>query len=777
MKESYFYKNIVRVSLFSCMAVVLAANSFAAIVLKNVQVDGNKRIEASTIVSNSDLKVGQSVEQNDLDQAVRKLFDSGYFADVKVDMQGQTALIRVEENPIVNRIYFENNKQFDDATLTKQIKLQPRQIYTISKLKQDTKTIHDMMRVKGYFGAKVTPKIVKQDQNRVDVIFEFVEGGSTKVAQLIFVGNKHFSSDALKRVVNTRESKWWRFFSTDDNYDADRLALDGELLRRHYLENGYVDFQLKSSVAELTPDHKEFFITYTIEEGARYSYGKVDIDVQVPKIDTKALKKELLVQSGDWYNTKDMDKSIKAMTEYLGSHGYAFVDIKPRLDPNLENRTIDLTFEVMEGPKTYINRIIIVGNVRTNEEVIRRELLVYEGDAYNTYNIKRSKDRVTNLGFFKDVKITERPAEASDKVDLMIELEEEESTGELWVAGGFSTAEGLLANVGIKENNLMGRGQVAHIQATASKKRQQIDFGFMEPHFLNRNIAAGFDVFKVDSKMYSNGSYQSQRTGLNLKLGYELTEYLGQAWTYTVQYEKIGQISSNASAAVRSQSRDAITSALIHKLNYDRRDSRFEPTTGYYVGMTNEVAGLGGDTKYLRNEINGAYYHSVAENWILSFSGSTGIMNGYGGKEVRIQDRFTMGGDGSLRGFRESGAEPRERQVGVKPSSCQPLGGLKYYLGTIELQVPLEPFGVPNELGIKSHLFSDIGAAWDASGLKYRDGRKIPVYDSSDPRISVGFGVSWRSPLGPLRIDFADHQKTKFFDKHKTIHFGFFTGK
>lgn len=748
-----------------CLTMLMGGGSYAESNLRDIKVIGNQRIESSTIITNSDLRVGQAIDQNQLDEAVAKLFDTGYFSDVKVTMEGNAAVITVEENPIVNRIYFEGNKQFDDKTLAKQIRLQPRQIYTIAKLKQDTATIHEMLRIKGHFGARVTPKIVKQDQNRVDVVFEFVEGNATKIAKLLFVGNEHMKSDALKRVVNTKESKWWRFFSSDDNYDPSRLALDQELLRRHYLENGYVDFSVKSAVAELTPDQKEFYITYTLSEGERYKYGKIDVDIQVAKIDAEALRQEIVAVTDNWYSSTDLDKSIQGMTEYLGSHGYAFVDIRPEIQQNEEKHTIDIVFQVLEGPKTYIDRIVVTGNVRTNEDVIRRELLVYEGDAYNTYNIKRSKQRITNLGFFKDVKVTEKPGESSDKVDLVVEVDEEESTGELWVAGGYSTAEGILGNVGIKENNLMGRGQSVHLQTTVSAKRQQIDLGFMEPHFLNRNISAGFDIFKLNSKQHFNGSFESKSIGVNLKLGYDLTEYLNQSWIYGIHLDKIGDIKGNASQFIKNQAGRVTSSSLTHKLNYDRRDDRFDPTSGYYLGMSNEFAGLGGNVKFLKNELNGGYYYSVMPDWVVSFTGSGGVMNGLNGKVVRIADRFNMGGDGSLRGFKESGAETRDKKTGDS------LGGLKYYLATVELQVPLDPFGIPKDFGIKSHVFTDVGSAFDS---KFN---KSLVFDTPSPRVSVGFGISWRSPLGPLRIDFAKHLKTRHYDKHKTVHFGFFTGK
>lgn len=763
MRESLLSRYVTGSFFAIGISFIMITAAWSGTIIQGIDVEGNKRIESTTISSNSTLKVGQDVTQDDLDVAVQGLFDTGYFSDVKVELQGNRAVIKVVENPIVNHVAFEGNSEFDDETLGKQIHLQPRQVYTLTKLKHDTKVLHDLYRIKGYFGAQVTPKIIRRDQNRVDVIFEVKEGGATKVAQIIFVGNKHYKSDKLKRVINTKESRWYRFFSSDDTYDPDRLALDQELLRRYYLENGYVDFRVQSAVAELTPDQKEFFITFTVEEGERYKFGKINLDLQVENIDEVQLRQEITVKEEDWYSTKELDKTIKALTDYLGNHGYAFVDIRPKADQDRERKIVNITFEVLEGPKVYIDRILITGNVRTNEDVIRRELLVYEGDAYNTFRLKRSEQRIKNLGFFKNVKFKERPSDAPDKVDLIVEVDEEESTGELWVAGGYSTAEGFLANVGIKENNLMGRGQSARLSGTISKKRQQIDLGFTEPNFLNRHIRAGFDVYNINSKKYFNSSFEHKKTGFALRMSYDLTEYLSQGWTYFLSFDRVTDIRSDASRFIRDQAGNSTTSGLQHRLFYDRRDDRFETTSGYYLGMTNEITGLGGTVKYLKNELSAGYYYSIVEDWVLSFSGSGGVMDGIMGKDVRIVDRFNMGGDGSLRGFRESGAETRDSKT------LDPLGGLKYYLGTVELGVPFEPFGVPNEFGIKGHLFSDVGAAWDA------EEPKSEVLSSSSPRASVGFGISWKSPLGPLRIDFARDVVTKGYDRHKTIHFGFFT--
>lgn len=751
-------------TILSCVIVqVLLAAQAGAVTIRHIEVKGNERIEEATIITNSQLHIGDNVDDAELDSAVRHLFDTGYFSDVKAEIQGETILLKVEENPIVNRVTFEGNHEFDDATLEKQVRLKPREIYTVNKLKQDTKLLHDMYRIKGHFAAMVVPKIVRRDQNRVDVVFEIREGGATKVSQIIFLGNKHFKSDNLKRVINTKETRWYRFFSSDDSYDPDRLSLDQELLRRHYLENGYVDFQVKSAVAELTPDQKEFFITYTVDEGERYAYDQINIDIQVPNIEKANVENLLTVKTGDWYSSKEIDRTIKAITEYLGEHGYAFVDVQPNLDQDRETHKINLTLNIMEGPKVYINRIVITGNIRTNEDVIRRELIVYEGDAYNTYRIKRSEQRVKNLGFFKNVKMTEKPSESPDKVDLIVELDEEESTGELWVAAGVSSGEGLLGNVGIKENNLMGRGQSASLQTTVSKKRNQVDLSFTEPYFLNRHIQAGFDIFNINSNKYFSSSFRHRKTGFSLRLGYELTEYLSQTWTYSLHFDRVKDAGSNASRFILAETGNSTTSSMQHRLFYDRRDDRYDPTEGYYLGTTNEIAGLGGTVRYLKNELMGGYFYSVIEDWVLSFTGSSGVINGYGGKHVRIVDRFNMGGDGGLRGFRESGAEVRDART------LDPLGGLKYYLGTVELQLPSEPFGIPKEFGLKGFLFSDVGAAWQG------EEPKSAILSSASPRASIGFGIGWRSPLGPLRIDFARDVVTKSYDKHKTIHFGFFT--
>ncbi|MBL0941875.1 MAG: outer membrane protein assembly factor BamA, partial [Alphaproteobacteria bacterium] len=464
-------------------------------VVEAVEIKGNERIETATILANIKIHVGDTVTQDKLDEAVRKIFETGYFSDVKISLRGNTVLVAVVENPIVNQLAFEGNKEIDDKLLKEQIKLRPRQVYTLTKLNSDTKIIYDLYRLKGYFGATVTPKIIRRDQNRVDVIFEINEREATKVQQIVFVGNKKFTSSKLESILQTKETRWYRFFSTDDNYDADRMAYDQELLRVFYLENGYADFRVKSAVAELTPDQKEFFITFTLDEGERYKFGKLEITSKIPKVEPAKLYNLLTIHEGDWYSSKEVEKTVSAMTEAIGNEGYAFVDVHPKIDRSVENHIISINFEVTEGPRVYIDRILISGNYRTDEEVIRRELLLFEGDAYNAYKIKQSERHLKNLGFFKKVAIKQEPSDAPDKVSLIIELEEEESTGEFSVSGGYSTSDGILGDIGVRERNFLGRGQDVHTNFTLSKRRRQFDVGFTEPYFLDRPLAAGIDFF------------------------------------------------------------------------------------------------------------------------------------------------------------------------------------------------------------------------------------------------------------------------------------------
>jgi outer membrane protein insertion porin family len=717
-------------------------------------VEGNQRVEPETIRSLLVTEPDGSFSEESLNKSLKKLFDSGYFADASLRIEGNTLIVTVVENPIVNQVAIEGNDEISDDVLKSELRLKPRQVFTQGRLKADVERLQTIYRLKGHFAAVVCPKIIRRDQNRVDVIFEINEGKATKVSRIFFVGNTQFSEGKLEEIIQTKESRWYRFFTTDDNYDPDRLAYDRELLRLFYLQHGYADFKVKSAVAELTPDKTEFFITFTLDEGCRYRVGKVKIVSKVPRLDTCDLERVISFSCGSWYNNKEVEKTIDALVNLLGQQGYAFVDVNPLLDKNEKDKTVDVTIEIKEGPRVYIDQIRIVGNVRTDEDVIRRELMFHEGDAFNSDKLKKSERKVRNLGFFKNVKFNREPSNYPDKVNIIIEVEEDR-TGEFSLGGGFSTSDGILGDVRFAEHNFRGRGQDVGIGVTYAKRRQEFDISFTEPYFFGRDLAAGFDLYHISQNKYFNQTFDQKINGLTLRTAYYLAEDLTQQLAYTIRRDNITDVKSTASRFIQEQKGVTHLSEIAQTISYDRRDSHQSPTDGYLLGFKNYLAGLGGDVRYLKNTIFASYYYPLCDEWVLELSGTGNVMTGLG-KDVRVVDRYILGGD-SLRGFQVSGVSPRDR------ITKDPLGGLKSYVMTAELTFPL---GLPNELGIKGAIFTDAGSVWDSSDPKNA------VLESKAIRIGTGFGLRWRSPLGPLKIDIAQAIKKESFDKKQLVFFG-----
>ena len=567
--------------------------------LRSIQIQGNQRVERETVLAQLDLSIGQTPDGEALNDALKRLFRSGLFMDAHLRVEGGNLIVTVAENPIVNQVELEGNDEISDEILKGELTLRPRQVYTLSRVKADTKRLQDIYRIKGHFSAIVMPKIIKRDQNRVDIIFEIQEGEKTSVRDIFFVGNKKYGNSKLESVIQTKESRWYRFFNNDDNYDPDRLAYDRELLRKFYLEHGYADFVVRSAVAELTPDKKEFFITFTLHEGDRYTFGALDVRSDLPDVDAQSFKKYITMSEGDWYSTKAVELTTLKMTDALGNHGYAFVDVRPKVEKDQEKKTVSLIFEIQEGPKVYIDRITVKGNDRTDEEVIRRELRFYEGDAFNTNNQKISEQRLKNLGYFKKVTLRREPSREPDKVNIIVEVEED-TTGELSFGGGYSTTDGPLANVSFSETNFRGKGQALNVGFTFAKRRQEFNIGFTEPYFMGRDISAGFDIYRTRQNKYYDAGFDQKTIGVRFRAGYALSDYWSQGWSYTLQREEIDGIESNASRFIFEQKGTSVLSSVGHNILYDRRDNRINPTEGYFAGLGNEFAGLGGNVRYLR---------------------------------------------------------------------------------------------------------------------------------------------------------------------------------
>ena len=720
-----------------------------------IRVEGAQRIEADTVRSYVPIRTGQRITTQAMDEALKKLFATGLFADVIVRREGSAVVVRVVENPIINRIAFEGNKRISNEILQDEVKLRPRIVYTRTRVQNDVQRLIDVYRRNGRFAASVEPKVIQLPQNRVDLVFEIKEGPVTEIRRISFVGNKKFDDGDLRSVVRTKESVWYGFLSADDTYDPDRLTFDRELLRRFYLSKGYADFRVISAVAELAPNLEGFFITFTIEEGERYKFGKIDVVAALRDLSPDQLKGHIKVKKSDWYDANAVENVVSSLTDVVGTLGYAFVDIRPQVKRLKKDRVIDITFRVREGPRVFVERIDITGNVRTIDPVIRREMTLVEGDAFNASKMRRARKRIRNLGFFERVDVKNVPGSKPDKTVLQVKVRER-STGEISFGAGFSSSVGLLGDIGIRERNLLGRGQDLLLKTTIAAESSQIDLQFTEPYFLDRKLAAGVDLFRTTRDLQDESSFERKSLGAGLRLGFEYSDTLRQRLRYRVSREEVTNVSSTASLAVQEQQGAAVNSELSQILTYDSRDDRFLPTKGFVTRFNTDLAGLGGSVKYLRTNLKATQYYALTDKVIASIGGSAGYIVGLG-EDVRIVDRFFLGGP-SLRGFAVAGAGPRDE------ATDDAVGGKLMYTGSAQLTFPI---GLPNEFGIKGRVFSDIGS------LSNSESTLATITDDKSLRAAAGFGISWRSPFGPVVIDFSKALLKKDFDKTEVIRFDF----
>lgn len=745
-----------RTALATLLFAALISSTIAA-PLKGIRIEGNQRIESETIHSYVPIKVGEEFDPNKLDESLKALHATGYFTDVHVSNDNDTMVVKVEENPIINRIAYEGNSKLKDDIIQQEIKFRPREVLSRARIQEAQQRVLEIYRRMGRFGARVEPKIIKLPENRVDLIFEIDEGAVTYVRKITFIGNKHIPSKKLEEQLNSKRTRWYRFFAVDDVYDPDRFMADQQALRKFYYDNGYPDFRIITAHAELSPDQKDFFFTFHIEEGEKYDFGKVEITSKLPNVKTSDLMEVLTFTEGDTFSGKQIEKTITLMSNAVGVQGYAFVAIEPIVKKNPETKKADITFEIKEGPRVYIEKIVFSGNDRTRDNVLRREMQLHEGDAFNSQKLKDSERNLKDLGYFKTVTVDTEPGTGTDQARVVVKVEEQ-STGEIGLAGGYSTLDGPLASIRLIERNFMGTGRVLHSDLSIAKKRQDFDVGIVEPYFLGPNMTGSASVFSSKSSRFD--AFTQQSMGVRTGIGYRLSEYWSQGFSYMIMQEKITSSRAFRSSYISDQLGTSITSAVTHSLSYDRRDAARNTTSGYIIGMSNTYAGVGGDVQYLKNILNAGWYYPVADEVILNIRGEVGGMERVG-KKIRTVDKFSLGAQ-SFRGFEYGGIGPRDA------ITKDPLGGTRFWTQTNELVFPL---GLPSEFGIKGAVFSDIGSLW-------RIGEKMPdtkVHDENKMRASVGCGISWDSPFGPISIDYSRAVKKQKYDSTQTILFGFST--
>ncbi len=738
-----------------------------------IEVQGNQRIEADTVRSYMLVQPGEAADPDRLDRSLRALFATGLFRDVEIRPEGNRVIVRVVENPLVNRVGFEGNRRVTSEVLRGEVQLRARSVFTPAAAQADRQRILEIYARRGRFGATVEPKIIELDQNRVDVVFEITEGNVALVSRIGFVGNESFSDSRLREIVATREQAWYRLLSTSDTYDPDRLAFDRELLRRFYLRQGYADVEITGATAELAPDRSGFFITYTISEGPRYRIGNIEITSSIRGLDPAGLQREIPISVRDWYDGDAVDRADTQLTELLATRGFPFVNVEPRVVRNREARTVDLTFEITEGPRAFVERIEITGNTRTQDRVIRREFRLAEGDPLVVQQVRRSRERIRGLGFFTDVQINSAPGSAPDRVILNTQVQER-ATGEFTIGGGYSTDAGLLADIGLRERNLLGTGVDARLNVTLAQRRSQVDVSVTDPQFLDRNLAAGADVFLVQRNLQDTSGYNERRAGFALRMGYEINERLRQSWAYSLVDRELTDVDPGTSRFIQEQAGRTLLSQVSTTITYDRRDSRVEPRSGYVVRGGVDWAGLGGDISYVRFRGDAQYYVPFERllgdpDYVLVLAAGAGYLAPYGDNDTRIVDRFFLGGE-NLRGFALGGAGPRD------VSTNDALGGQTLWTTSAEFRFPLP---VPSELGFIGRAFIDAGGNYGLPSSVNDTGCPVTfpncVRNDSTPRVGAGVGISWRSPIGLINIDLAQALVKQSYDETQVFRLGFGT--
>lgn len=742
------------------MSAVMAANAYAAdVYVRDIQVVGLQRVENETVMSYLDIDKSKVVSEDKMDESLKQLYATGLFEDVSFSVTPDgRMIISVIESPMINERVFDGNDKVDSAMLEKEVQSAPRTTYNKARVQEDVQRILEVYKRNGRYAAAVDPKIIKRDQNRVDLVFEIEEGPVASIDKVNFIGNTHYSSDDLEAEIMSKESRWYRIFSSSENYDAEKTNYDKEMLRRFYLKHGYADFRVVSAVAELSPDKKSFVLTYVLDEGPRYQVTDIRIVSEIKDVNTEELKEVLLLEAGDTYNAEKAEKSVYEITEELGKKGFAFVDVNPELERNVADSTMVLTFRIKEGARVFVDKINISGNTRTDDDVIRREFRIDEGDAFNAAKIRASRRNVENLDYFSKVDIQTVPSDDSNKADVNVKVQEK-STGYFNVGVGYSTVNGALVRTGVTENNFQGRGQQLGFDIGVSQRAQDYNINFTEPYFLGRRLSAGVDLFHTSEDYQDEGSYDSASTGGRLRLGWNYTDDLSQYVRYTLRKDKIENVDKNASIYIKEEQGDYVGSIFGQTLVYDKRDSAINPKEGYYLSLGNDVAGAGGDEKFYKFDAKAYKYFTIADYYTFKLFANGGYIEGFGGKDVRLSNRYYLGGY-NMRGFEYAGIGARDKYTD------DALGGNWMVYTGAEMSFPI---GL-DELGVKGRTFVDVGILGKPDNLD----PDIVEYSSS-PRVAAGVGVTWQSPMGNIDVDLAFPIAKKSYDKTEAFRLNFGT--
>ena len=768
---------------------------------QEIVVEGNGRVDVETVRS-------YITGTGSLEEARRAMLQTGLFSDVRIAKQGSRIVVNVRENTVVSRVVIEGNRKFKKEALEPELRQQARRPLDRAAVTADEERLREFYRRIGRANAKVSSRVVDLPNGRVDVVYTVDEGGKTGIYEIRFVGNEAYSDRRLRELMQSSEMNLLSFIKTNDVYDPEKIALDQDIIRRHYLKNGYADFQFTGTDVRFDAENGGYIITMTVSEGAQYTVGNVGFDSRVDTVNPELLRGEIQTVPGDVYNAEAVEKTLTLMTNEAVRRGYPFVQVRPTGARDPSTRTVNLGFVVEEGPRVYVERINVRGNSRTRDYVVRRELDIGEGDPFNKVLIDRAERRLNNLGYFKKVRVTTEPGTAADRVVVNIDVEDQ-PTGAFSIAGGYSSADGAIAEVAVSESNFLGRGQFVRLAGQLGQRTNGVDFSFTEPYFLGYRLAAGFDLFTKFSDQTQYARYENRTTGGQLRLGLPLTEDTGITLRYslyeqelkvpnklkqpfndcsvplagltalnpdgTAQYPTCA-FNGEASIAVKESQGRTLTSLAGFTYAYNSVDNLKNPRDGIYAEIKPEVAGLGGDSRFVRVSGEARYYKELYEDIVGVVKLQGGHIESIGrnrssaglatvGGDLRLIDHYFLGPT-LVRGFAPSGIGPRD--ISTPDSNQNALGGTTYIGASAEAQFPL-PL-IPRDLGLKGAVFADAGTlfgykgplGFDVNGVggiqcgvSNIQPECVAVRDRIVLRSSIGASLLWNSPLGPIRFDYA----------------------
>ncbi len=737
--------------LFSLLFLFLNNNVFADNnIINSISVDGIQRIDKETVISYSNISKGDIYTEEIGNKVLKYLFETNLFSNIQVSFADNILNIKIQENPTINLVKFSGNSKIKDEDLVIEILLKERSVYSRSKVKKDIERMLSLYQRAGRLSTEINPKLEMLDNNRVNLTYVITESDVAKVSSIVILGNDVFSTSKIKSIMKTKEKTILRYLSSSDSYDPDKLEYDKQLITQFYNNNGYPNFKFTSSIAQLKTNTNNFEIILNINEGKKFNFGELKVESELKKIDPELVKTVLPIKKGNLFNRSLLNESVENLKEFAQLEGYSFIEIDTNLSDGTDENTVDVKLIINEGPRVYINKINIAGNTRTVDKVIRREFGLTEGDPYNKYSINYSKDSIRALNYFKEVEIDEVRTDFPDKINLEVNVEEK-NTGEASIGAGYSSANSSSLNLGLRENNFLGKGQKVKFETSFSNTRTVYDISLTEPYFNNNPLS-------LTTNIYSNFTdptgvnYETEDLGFGIASSFPLSTDRYLEIRYSLFTSKI-KANSNATAYENALAGTDTVSSLGYTLSFDRRNSRYKPSDGFNFKLSQDLAGLGGDSYYYKNKFEFNYYKRLSKRFIGAYKLQGGNINGYNEKYTPLSSNFKLGGK-KLRGFKSG-------KIGPKLGNSY-TGGQYFYLTSLETNIDLEI----DAFDITTTAFIDVGSLWGLENPAYGS-----IDDDHEARSSIGVNFNWDSAIGPINIIYANILKSNKGDTTDNLYF------